>query len=94
MFERITPVVKNLIIINVLILMVQTYLQGSGFANIEWLFKGHFVLLDNFYPWQVVTYMFMHGGFSHLLGNMFGLFFFGSSLERVWEGKDFYNSTY
>ena len=89
MFERITPVVKNLIIINVLILLAQTYLQGSGFNDIEWMFQGHYVLGDNFYPWQVVTYMFMHGGFGHLLSNMFGLFFFGSSLERVWGGKRF-----
>ena len=43
----------------------------------------------NFMPWQVVSYAFLHGGLSHLVFNMFGLFMFGAELERVWGSKRF-----
>ncbi len=38
----------------------------------------------SFYPWQIVTYMFLHGGFFHLLLNMFALWMFGAELENIW----------
>ncbi|MBK8382208.1 MAG: rhomboid family intramembrane serine protease [Ignavibacteria bacterium] len=38
----------------------------------------------SFYPWQIITYMFLHGGFFHLLLNMFALWMFGAELENVW----------
>jgi membrane associated rhomboid family serine protease len=38
----------------------------------------------NFWPWQLVTYSFLHGDFYHLLFNMLGLWMFGSELERLW----------
>jgi membrane associated rhomboid family serine protease len=37
-----------------------------------------------FNPWQVVTYAFVHAGLPHLLFNMFGVYMFGSDVERVW----------
>jgi len=40
-----------------------------------------------FMPWQVLSYAFLHGGMSHLVFNMFGLFMFGAELERVWGAK-------
>ena len=40
------------------------------------------LVLQRFYIWQFVTYMFTHGGFSHILFNMLGLFFFGMQVER------------
>ena len=43
----------------------------------------------NFMPWQVLSYSFLHGGFSHLIFNMFGLWMFGAELERVWGAKRF-----
>lgn len=42
-----------------------------------------------FMPWQLVTYAFLHGGLSHLVFNMFGLYMFGAELERVWGSKRF-----
>lgn len=42
-----------------------------------------------FYPWQLVTYMFLHGGFFHLLLNMFALWMFGVELENMWGQKRF-----
>lgn len=40
-----------------------------------------------FYPWQVVTYAFLHGSIGHIFFNMMGLWMFGSELERIWGGK-------
>ena len=42
-----------------------------------------------FKPWQIITHMFMHGGFWHLFFNMYTLFIFGTVLERVWGTKKF-----
>ena len=83
--SRVPVAVKNIIIINILV-MVMTYLN-------ETLMVEKFAL---FYPtspffhwWQPVTHMFMHGGFWHILFNMYTLYIFGSALERVWGPKKF-----
>lgn len=83
--SRVPVAVKNIIIINILV-MVMTYLN-------ETLMVEKFAL---FYPtspffhwWQPVTHMFMHGGFWHILFNMYTLYIFGSTLERVWGPKKF-----
>ena len=84
MFDRVTPIVKNLIIINIIV-----YLGQISFPQLEFYFMGHYPMSPAFKPWQIVTHMFMHGGFTHLLFNMFALFIFGSALERVWGAKRF-----
>ena len=66
MLDRMTPVVKNLVIINVLVFLAQ-----QAFPQLQFWFMGHYPLSPDFYPWQMVTYMFMHGGFTHILFNMF-----------------------
>lgn len=83
--SRVPVAVKNIIIINILV-MIMTYLN-------ETLMVEKFAL---FYPtspffhwWQPVTHMFMHGGFWHILFNMYTLYLFGSTLERVWGPKKF-----
>lgn len=85
-FPQLTPVVKNLLIINV-IFFLATQLFGSVMSNL--------VLYYPFSPffkiWQPVTYMFMHAGFSHILFNMFGLITFGSTLESYMGSKRFLN---
>jgi membrane associated rhomboid family serine protease len=81
------PVVKNLIIINVLVYIAQVTIQ-TGFD-----LEDHFALHDiqSFYfkPYQLLTHMFMHGGFTHLLFNMIALWMFGSILENYWGPKRF-----
>ena len=84
MLDRVTPIVKNLIIINIIV-----YLGQTAFPQLEFYFMGHYPISPDFKPWQIVTHMFMHGGFTHLLFNMFALFVFGSALERVWGAKRF-----
>jgi len=83
------PVVKNLIIINVIMLLA-TYvlnMRGIDLANILGL---HYFNSPDFEPYQLVTHMFMHGGFMHLLFNMFALWMFGRVLENVWGPKRFF----
>lgn len=85
MFSHITPVVKNLIIINILV-FVFSQLQPQLFYGY---LAGYFVLSEQFLPWQIVTHMFMHGGLLHIFVNMYALFLFGTALERVWGSKNF-----
>lgn len=84
MLPRITPIVQNLIIINALFFFAD---------NIELAFMeqmvGRSYASEYFRPWQVVTHMFMHADFQHLLFNMFGLFFFGTALESYFGSKRF-----
>jgi len=47
------------------------------------------LVVTRYYLWQFVTYMFVHGGFSHILFNMLGLFFFGASVERRMGSREF-----
>ncbi|MDX1628824.1 MAG: rhomboid family intramembrane serine protease, partial [Fulvivirga sp.] len=81
---RLTPVVKNLLIINVVVFILQSLY--SGFTEIVSLWK---VGSENFAPYQFFTYMFAHGGFGHILFNMLGLVFLGPLLEQFWGPKRF-----
>jgi len=53
-------------------------------------FGLRYIFADSFQPFQFITYMFLHAGFGHLLGNMFALFIFGPMLERFWGSKKFF----
>ena len=87
-FQAIPPVIKNLLIINGLAYLAQQIFQGPGFDFTEF-FALHDVHSVYFRPHQVVTHMFLHGDFWHLLFNMFALWMFGSMLENVWGPKRF-----
>lgn len=79
------PVVKNLLLVNVLMYII-TMITGN-------FMYGNFALFyfDSplFKPYQLVTHMFMHGGFTHILFNMYTLYIFGCVLERVWGSQKF-----
>jgi len=85
--RQITPTVKHLLIINIIV-FIGTFLLGN-----KDLFYGllalYYPLSSNFMPWQVFTHMFMHGGFQHLLFNMFALWMFGTAVERVFGQRKF-----
>jgi len=84
-FAILPPVVKNLLIINVL-----CFLGNITFGQVLNDKLGlHYFLAEEFSPFQFVSYMFMHGGFTHLLFNMFALWMFGNALENYWGGKRF-----
>ena len=87
-FEILPPVIKNLLIINVLVFLSQQVFAQSGFS-IEDNFALHTWQSSLFKPWQFVTHMFMHGGWDHIFSNMFALWMFGSILENAWGQKRF-----
>jgi membrane associated rhomboid family serine protease len=83
------PVVtKNIIIINVL-LFLATFVAGTYGINLSDYLGLHFFMASDFNPAQLFTYMFMHGGLSHLFFNMFAVWMFGRTLETVWGPRRF-----
>ncbi|MCK5171654.1 MAG: rhomboid family intramembrane serine protease, partial [Bacteroidales bacterium] len=75
------PVVKNLIIINIIMLLA-TWVLGNAFGiQLSQVLGLHYFKSDLFQPYQFVTHMFMHGGLMHLFFNMFALYMFGRVLE-------------
>lgn len=88
-FANLTPVVKNLIIINVLF-FVATFALGQ-FVDLRQVLSAYYFNSPFFKVWQPLTYMFMHAGFSHIFFNMFALFMFGPILESTLGSKKFFN---
>jgi membrane associated rhomboid family serine protease len=86
-FDAIPPVIKNLIIVNVLIWLAELTF-GEPFISALSL---HFYKSPDFGIWQLISYMFLHspGMFMHILMNMFMLWVFGSTLENMWGSKRF-----
>ncbi len=79
-------VVKNLLIINALMLVLTMFARGFMIENLAlFYFTSPF-----FKPFQLISYMFMHGGMGHLFFNMLSLYIFGSVLENVWGSKKFF----
>jgi membrane associated rhomboid family serine protease len=88
-FFGMPPVVKNIIYINILMLLAY-YAAGSVFQiDLNRVLGLYFVKSDQFEPYQMLTHMFMHGGIMHLVFNMFALYMFGQILEQVWGPKRF-----
>lgn len=75
-----TAVNRTLIIVNVLVFLLQPTLGGIGMYLALWPLQSG----SPFFPWQLVTYGFLHSGITHLLVNMLALYMFGSDLERLW----------
>lgn len=88
-FRNMPPVVKNLVILN-LVMYGLTILAGMQGINLIYLLGGYVFNSPFFEPYQIVTHFFMHGGFFHLFFNMFALVVFGSILEQVWGPKRFF----
>ncbi|MDI9357930.1 MAG: rhomboid family intramembrane serine protease [Phycisphaerales bacterium] len=86
-FQILPLIVKNLLIINGLIFLAQRTFGDSSF--IEDTFALHTIQSPLFRPWQLVTYMFLHANFMHILSNMFVLWMFGSILEKFWGARSF-----
>ncbi|TXE16450.1 rhomboid family intramembrane serine protease [Psychroserpens burtonensis] len=83
----ITDTVKHLIIINV-VMFIGTLAIGGGELFYQW-FALYFPENDLFKPWQIITHMFMHGGVTHILFNMFALWMFGTAVETQLGSKNF-----
>ncbi len=84
MLQNITPVIKNLLIINVII-----YFGAVSLSQMMPDLAMYFPLSEKFSPYQIVTHFFMHGSTQHLIYNMLGLFFLGPMVERTLGSPDF-----
>lgn len=87
-FQRTTPIVLNLVIINAIVFVAQMLFDGqegriTSFMALYPYGSGYFK------PYQLVTHMFTHGGIGHIFFNMFALWSFGTMLERAWGPKKF-----
>lgn len=84
--QKIPPIVLNLIIINAIVFVAQLVFDNTiDLTNILALHPYN----SGFKPYQLVTHMFAHGGFLHILFNMYALWIFGSVLEKMWGPKKF-----
>ncbi len=90
------PVIKALIIINVVVFLFDTFFLGIyniGGTPLIYFFAKYFYLQplesNNFYIWQLLTYQFIHGGIWHLFFNLFALWMFGVELESIWGSRKF-----
>ena len=88
-FQVLPLIVKNLLIINALVFLAQKVFENSTTFSVENYFALHDVHSVFFKPHQLVSYMFLHGGFDHIFFNMFALWMFGSALENYWGPKRF-----
>ena len=84
------PVVKNIILINVLMLLVDFAAKSVFGVDLTMVLGLYFPKSEQFMPVQIVTHMFMHGGFWHIFLNMYALYIFGQVLENVWGPKRFF----
>lgn len=80
---RLTPIVRNLIVVNVIVFVIQMILPVQN-----WLALWN-VQSPNFRPYQLFTYMFCHADFFHIFFNMLLLSFFGPILEEFWDQTKF-----
>jgi rhomboid family protein len=94
-FRLFPPVIKNLIIINSVIFLIELLSQQIKIADGYSLY--YYIILwfgllpfgNGFEVWQLITYQFLHGGFLHIIFNMFILWMFGIEVENLWGSKRF-----
>ena len=80
---NLTPAAKNILILNgIIFIFTSNYIIES--------FGLRYILSENFQPYQFLTYMWIHAGFSHLFSNMFAVIVFAPILERVWGSRKFF----
>lgn len=88
-FFGLPPVVKNIIMLNILMLLANFAAQGVFAVDLNSILGLYFPASDQFMPVQIITHIFMHGGFWHIFFNMYALFIFGQVLESTWGPKRF-----
>ena len=86
--NQMPPITKNLLIINVIFFLASLVAPKYG-VDLTEVLGLHYFMASDFHLYQLVTYMFMHGGFAHLFFNMFALWMFGTTLERVFGPRRF-----
>lgn len=87
-FSRLTPAVANILAANVFLFIITWLAEQRGY-ELSGVLGFFYPASPNFHVWQIITYMFMHGGFEHILFNMFALYTFGVVLENIWGAQRF-----
>ena len=101
-FNLLPPIIKQIIIINVVVFLIQMLFENISFGNYPgWYAINRYFALNplfgldpagqefNFQIWQIFSYQFMHGGFSHIFWNMLMLWMFGNEIENILGSKKF-----
>lgn len=92
-FSIFPPVIKNLLIINGLVFLATVGIFAGGLTPIGEFAFNYMALFPigsgYFFPWQLVTYMFLHAGFSHIFFNLIALWIFGQAIENLWGSRRF-----
>jgi len=88
-FGMMTPGVKNLLFANIAVFLLQFLAPALNETLVRLFGLVPLLAFNHFFLWQFVTYMFLHGGFSHIFFNMFALWMFGVELERTWGTREF-----
>lgn len=83
MLQRISPITKNLLILNVLFFAAKYVFAATQTFNLDTLLGAFYPLSDNFQSHQILSHMFMHADPIHFFFNMFALYMFGSNVEQV-----------
>lgn len=89
-FGILPPIVKNLIIINGLLYLINVVFESRFGYSLNQKLGLYYPESTEFRPYQLITHIFMHGSFMHLFFNMFSLWMFGSALENYWGPKRFF----
>ena len=89
MFANIPPVIKNLVLLNIVVFIGIEVMAAKG-IYLRNVLSAYPINSPFFQPYQIVSHMFVHSGIGHIFFNMFALIFFGSMLERVWGPKRFF----
>jgi membrane associated rhomboid family serine protease len=85
MFSFLTPWVKRLIVVNVIVFLICESVRG---LDMRLAFYPIWIAI-RYQPWSLVTYMFVHGGWWHLFFNMISLAFFGPRVEAQMGSRQF-----
>lgn len=91
MIRNIPPITKYLLIINALVFLATVLFGPNPYGEylLNDYLKLHFFMAKDFHLYQLITYMFAHGSFTHIFFNMFALYMFGCMVEYVWGPKKF-----
>ena len=101
-FNLLPPIIKKIIIINIVVFLIQMLFENITFGEYPgWYVVNRYFSLNplfgldpagqefNFQIWQIFSYQFMHGGFSHIFWNMFMLWMFGNEIENILGSRKF-----
>ncbi|RZK17978.1 MAG: rhomboid family intramembrane serine protease [Hymenobacter sp.] len=83
---NLTPTVRNLLFLNIGFFLIQQNVSAFSLTQLGSLYP---IGSPYFYPWQFLSYMFLHASWMHIISNMFGLISFGPLLEQRWGGPRF-----